>query len=573
MHGHSVGLKRWRGPMPTKHDGCQCGIACWECPVPGALTDCVQPNPPPLGRFRAYSLYGGGHARRGPGGRNVLPIADDNDDFRFGLELSRRHSIDPAVYENWSRRRKFACILKGLFEHLDVTQQAYSISNNLSQSDLSRWLNGKRIPKGSPFVDKLFDDFALKVGPDRALPEHKGRLRELHVRVLAENDALQGELQSLVYRLTDAMDQAADRKVEIEALSREIRVKNDEIRNLTVQRNQLASREGEIRRFSEKLEIGFDRLEQERSRLQQEVESLRRQLDSAERELAASVAECRRLERASKRAQDAIETRDAAFDARQPGASSSLHEGPFAPDDISINGTEGETSPQEHGGLRYSSALSPRRPLGDSGRLAGWSNPVVNPVLLRGPQPEISAWGLLLRPWQAADCAQVLEAYQDDKIRNWSPDSLNTSHHAAQWILEWKKRWKRNSGACWAVVSPSAPRTVLGMVALASLAPRLGLAELEYWVVPSAKRQDIGIRAIAALTKWSAELGVVRIEFVHSMHSREQCEEACEAGFQVEGVKRRLRQYNDGWHDMCLHSWIGDVEVAIRRRSWFRARR
>jgi hypothetical protein len=48
----------------------------------------------------------------------------------------------------------------------------------------------------------------------------------------------------------------------------------------------------------------------------------------------------------------------------------------------------------------------------------------------------------------------------------------------------------------------------------------------------------------------------VRLELVHTVHNPESCGVATAAGFEIEGIKRRLQRHTDGWHDMCLHSRI-----------------
>ena len=50
------------------------------------------------------------------------------------------------------------------------------------------------------------------------------------------------------------------------------------------------------------------------------------------------------------------------------------------------------------------------------------------------------------------------------------------------------------------------------------------------------------------------------MELLHSTRNLPACLTAKRAGFRVEGTKRRLQQYQDGFHDMHLHSRVrGDA--------------
>jgi RimJ/RimL family protein N-acetyltransferase len=101
------------------------------------------------------------------------------------------------------------------------------------------------------------------------------------------------------------------------------------------------------------------------------------------------------------------------------------------------------------------------------------------------------------------------------------------------------------------------PDTVVGQLAFRSLYLADGLAEVGYWVVPTARRAGVASRATRALSDWAiGDLGLVRLELVHSVHNPPSCGVALRAGFRIEGTKRMLQRHLDGIHDMHLHSRV-----------------
>ena len=92
---------------------------------------------------------------------------------------------------------------------------------------------------------------------------------------------------------------------------------------------------------------------------------------------------------------------------------------------------------------------------------------LVNPVgavgsLAAMPQPELSAHGVVLRPWQPPDRDVVVAAYADPDIQRWHCRSM-TEHEAEAWIATWPLRWHHENGAGWAVVEGGA---VVGQISL-----------------------------------------------------------------------------------------------------------
>lgn len=202
--------------------------------------------------------------------------------------------------------------------------------------------------------------------------------------------------------------------------------------------------------------------------------------------------------------------------------------------------------------------------------------PVVDPQRLAAIQPEIDARGLVLRRWTPRDAGELMAAFADTEIQQWNLRTVESVLEAEHLIESWRRGWKRHNAVSWAVVRSADRDTVVGQVGFRALYPVDGMAEVSYWVVPGQRQRGIAGAATSALANWALdELGLERLELVHSMRNPASCRVALTAGFEVEGIKRRLQQHADGWHDMCLHSRLrGEVfaPAPVRLRSRIAAR-
>jgi RimJ/RimL family protein N-acetyltransferase len=168
-------------------------------------------------------------------------------------------------------------------------------------------------------------------------------------------------------------------------------------------------------------------------------------------------------------------------------------------------------------------------------------------------QPEITANEITLRPWQSSDRGTVVAAYADPAIQLWHFRSM-TDEEAGDWISSWPGRWRHETGAGWAVLDAG---DVAGQISLRRVVLTEGVAEVSYWVLPSARGRRVAPRALNALTAWCfGTLGLHRIELNHSTVNAASCRVAQQSGFAIEGTKRSQCRHADGWHDMHLHARI-----------------
>jgi RimJ/RimL family protein N-acetyltransferase len=189
--------------------------------------------------------------------------------------------------------------------------------------------------------------------------------------------------------------------------------------------------------------------------------------------------------------------------------------------------------------------------------------PLVPPAMAAGAlaslaQPTIEVDGLVLRPWTGGDASAVVGAYSEPTIQRWHVRSM-TPAEATAWIEAWVARWNADSGGGWAIASGSA---VLGQISLRRVELADGLGELSYWVVPAARGDHVASRALRGLTAWLfGHLALNRLEVSHSTVNPPSCRVAANAGYRLEGTKRREALHADGWHDMHLHARLRDDEV------------
>jgi RimJ/RimL family protein N-acetyltransferase len=157
-----------------------------------------------------------------------------------------------------------------------------------------------------------------------------------------------------------------------------------------------------------------------------------------------------------------------------------------------------------------------------------------------------------IRPWVRTDASGVMEAFEDSSIQQWHMRRLETKQEAIAWIKEWHRRWRAESDASWAVTGDDGVN-LLGYVALRSV-------DLEYWVLPPFRGRRVATNACSVVAAWAlADLGLHRLEVRHSVDNPASCRVASNAGFELEATLRSALLHADGWHDMHLHSRIGET--------------
>lgn len=172
------------------------------------------------------------------------------------------------------------------------------------------------------------------------------------------------------------------------------------------------------------------------------------------------------------------------------------------------------------------------------------------------PQPVLNVGASFrLRAWQPDDVPAVVAAYADPDIQRWHLESMDEAE-AAHWIARWAVRWRNETDASWAITDATSG-TVLGRVGLRGVHLDEGRGEVAYWVLAPARGRGVATRAVEVITDWAfEEIGLHRLDLLHSVHNRASCRVATRTGFALEGVLRDFLRHHDGWHDMHMHGRI-----------------
>ncbi|MFJ6197741.1 GNAT family N-acetyltransferase [Micromonospora sp. NPDC092111] len=165
---------------------------------------------------------------------------------------------------------------------------------------------------------------------------------------------------------------------------------------------------------------------------------------------------------------------------------------------------------------------------------------------------EITAPGLLLRAWRAADAPAVLAALVDPDIVRWNGQGVTDLAQATAWLR--RRGDRRDDTQLSLAVTDHADGTLLGGVSLHSM--HGANASIGYWTAAPARGRGVAGRAVTALTGWGfAERGLHRIELCHAVGNRASCQVAERAGYRLEETLRESYRYGDGRrHDEHLHA-------------------
>jgi RimJ/RimL family protein N-acetyltransferase len=184
-------------------------------------------------------------------------------------------------------------------------------------------------------------------------------------------------------------------------------------------------------------------------------------------------------------------------------------------------------------------------------------DPVIAPGSLSGvPQPNLEVDDRsFLRPWALEDVSVVVRAYSDPEIQKWIPYSFDAAE-AEQVIGRWTETWRNETGACWAIAKKS-DNCAFGRFAFQTIDLIGGSAEIAYWLLPQSRGEGYAPLATTAIREWAfGQLGLHRLELIHSVHNVASCRVATKAGFELEGILKSECLYRDGWHDTHLHARV-----------------
>ncbi len=114
---------------------------------------------------------------------------------------------------------------------------------------------------------------------------------------------------------------------------------------------------------------------------------------------------------------------------------------------------------------------------------------------------ELTAPGLLLRPWRDTDAPAVLDAWRDPAIAQWNPQGDPLDLDAALRWLRWRADWSGGGHVSLAAADPADPEILLGSVSLHRI--HAGDASIGYWTVAAARGRGVATAAVVLLSGWA----------------------------------------------------------------------
>jgi RimJ/RimL family protein N-acetyltransferase len=186
---------------------------------------------------------------------------------------------------------------------------------------------------------------------------------------------------------------------------------------------------------------------------------------------------------------------------------------------------------------------------------------LIDPVIPTGSMSQLAQPNLdvddrvHLRPWTLEDVSVVLAAYSDPDIQWWMPYTYDEVE-AELLIGRWNDSWKKETGACWAITRRS-DNVAFGRIAFQTIDFISGSGELAYWVLPESRGEGYATMATTAICEWAFyQLGLHRVQLLHSVRNIASCRVAANAGFELEATLKSETLYLDGWHDTHLHARV-----------------
>ncbi len=170
------------------------------------------------------------------------------------------------------------------------------------------------------------------------------------------------------------------------------------------------------------------------------------------------------------------------------------------------------------------------------------------------PPEGLSDDNVRLRRWRMQDAPAVHAACQDPAIVRFTsvptPYTLKDARHFLAASIG-----HRPDGLPLAIVDAGTD-DLLGSIGLRA-GPRPHVAEVGYWLVPSARGRGIATRSVQLLSAWSiAELGIARVQLMTFVDNEPSQRVAERAGFTREGVLRAWAEHRGALMDHVMFSLL-----------------
>jgi RimJ/RimL family protein N-acetyltransferase len=159
-----------------------------------------------------------------------------------------------------------------------------------------------------------------------------------------------------------------------------------------------------------------------------------------------------------------------------------------------------------------------------------------------------------LRGLEREDAAAIAMATHDPEVLRWTvmPRRVSTAE-AGAWIENVIQRESRGDLVAFAIVA--AHLGFSGYAAVKVTDARSQTGEIFYWLLPQARGQGIGTRALNLLSQYVfADLGLARAEILIDPANRRSRQLARRCGYQYEGTLRAKRVVRGERRDLALYA-------------------
>lgn len=178
-------------------------------------------------------------------------------------------------------------------------------------------------------------------------------------------------------------------------------------------------------------------------------------------------------------------------------------------------------------------------------------------MALSYPSPDLTDGVVTVRPWRDEDLECVAAAATDPRIpAGTTVPAVFTREAGLAFIARQRRRVEDGEGVSLAI---EAAGRAVGLIWL-GVRPQPGVVGLGYWVIPEARGQGFGKRAVRRAAGWALDtVGVARLEAWVAPGNIPSQRLLASSGFQLEG---RLRRFLDGGRtDALVFSRVVEDEL------------
>lgn len=174
------------------------------------------------------------------------------------------------------------------------------------------------------------------------------------------------------------------------------------------------------------------------------------------------------------------------------------------------------------------------------------------------PETTLRTERLVLRPFAAADIADVRAGAADELTQRWFPlPRPYTLAHAAEYVMQTAPRFRETGGGIHLAIADPATERLLGNISLKRTNWRALTTEVGYWIAPWARGRGCAAEATRALAEWAlADRGFERLELLAATGNIASQKVAARSGFRREGILRNAGLTHHGRVDLLLFSLI-----------------